>query len=185
MDCACTALKKSVRMHGALLANTAGFLGEGVGLLNKEEVLTEGYSRELADNTLVRDKQKKEVENRDNGIFKVAVTSRGGKLVDQHFGKATTFMIFAIEGQDCKFLETRSTKKYCNGGRGVDVEPLEKNETIKSISDCDAVLTMKIGSGAQKKLQEYGIDCVEYCYTIECGLKYLQMVGKQRNRYKI
>lgn len=185
MDCAFTALKKSVRMRGILLANTTGFKEGDVELLNEEEVFTDGHSRELADDTFVQDKQKKEVENRDNGKFKVAVTSRGGKLVDQHFGKATTFMIFEIEGQDCKFLETRSTKKYCNGGSGVGVEPLEKNETIKSISDCDAVLTMKIGSGAQKKLQEYGIDCVEYCYTIECGLKYLQMVGKQRDRYKI
>ncbi|AKB33582.1 NifB-domain protein, type 2 [Methanosarcina siciliae HI350] len=93
VDCACTALKKSVRMHGTLLANTTGFTEEDAGLLNKEDVLTEGYSGELADNTFVQDKQ--------------------------------------------------------------------------------------------KKLQEYGIDCVEYCYTIECGLKYLQMVGKQRNRYKI
>lgn len=178
MDCACTALKKSLRMHGTLLANATGFTGEDGGSLNKEKVLTEGYSRGLADNTL-QDKQKKEVENRDNGKFKVAVTSRGGKLVDQHFGQSTTFMIFEIEGQACKFLETRSTKKYCNGGSGVGVEPREKHETIKHISDCDAVLTMRIGPGAQKKLKEYGIDCVEYCYTIECGLKYLQIMRKQ------
>lgn len=131
----------------------------------------------------MQDKQKKETETRDETRdtrkFKVAVTSKGGKLVDQHFGKATDFMIFELEGQDCKFLETRPTKKYCNGGDGIGLDPREKYETIKSISDCDAVLTMKIGSGAQKKLEEYGIDCVEYCYTIECGLKYLQMLRRK------
>lgn len=75
MDCAFTALKKSVRMRGILLANTTGFKEGDVGLLNEEEVFTDGHSRELADDTFVQDKQKKEVENRDNGKFKVAVTS--------------------------------------------------------------------------------------------------------------
>lgn len=91
-------------------------------------------------------------------------------------------MIFELEGQDCKFLETRSIKKYCNGGNEFSEEHRGKNETIELISDCDAVLSMKIGPGAQKKLEERGIDCVEYCYTVECGLKYLQMMRKRKSK---
>lgn len=48
MDCACTAFKKSARMHGALQANTTVFLGEALGLFNED------YSRELADIRLCR-----------------------------------------------------------------------------------------------------------------------------------
>jgi len=43
---------------------------------------------------------------------------------------------------------------------------------------------MKIGLSAQKKLGEFGIDCVEYCYTIERGLKYLQTMRKQKTSEK-
>ena len=104
-----------------------------------------------------------EVEKQSSEKFKVAVTSTSGILVDQHFGQATDFMIFEINGEDYKFLETRSTKKYCNGGNKLNNGYRGKKEAIETISDCDAVLSMKIGLGAQKKLGEFGIECVEYC----------------------
>lgn len=126
-----------------------------------------------------------EVEKQSSEKFKVAVTSKSGKLVDQHFGQTTDFMIFEINGEDYKFLETRSTKKYCNGGNELNNQSHGKKEAIKTISDCDAVLSMKIGLGAQKKLGEFGIECVEYCYTVERGLKYLQTMRKQKQVKKI
>lgn len=125
------------------------------------------------------------VEKRGFENFKVAVTSKSGKLVDQHFGQTTDFIIFEINGEDYKFIETRSTKKYCNGGNELNNEYHGKKETIEIVSDCDAVLSMKIGLGAQKKLEEFGIECVEYCYTIERGLKYLQAMRKQKQVKKI
>lgn len=126
-----------------------------------------------------------EIEKRSSEKFKVAVTSTSGKLVDQHFGQTTDFMIFEINGEDYKFLETRSTKKYCNGGNELNNQSNGKKEAIETISDCDAVLSMKIGLGAQKKLGEFGIECIEYCYTVERGLKYLQTMRKQKQVKKI
>lgn len=126
-----------------------------------------------------------EVEKQSSEKFKVAVTSTSGKLVDQHFGQTTDFMIFEINGEDYKFLETRSTKKYCNGGNELNNQSHGKKEAIETISDCDAVLSMKIGLGAQKKLGKFGIECIEYSYTVERGLKYLQTMRKQKQVKKI
>lgn len=126
-----------------------------------------------------------EVEKQSSENLKVAVTSKSGKLVDQHFGQTTDFMIFEINGEDYKLLETRSIKKYCNEGNELNNEYHGKNGVIEMISDCDAVLTMKIGLGAQKKLGEFGIDCVEYCYTVERGLKYLRTMRKQKQVEKM
>lgn len=126
-----------------------------------------------------------EVKKQNSENFKVAVTSKSGKLVDQHFGQTTDFMIFEITDDDYKFLETRSTKKYCNGGNELNNEYHGKKEAIETISDCDTVLSMKIGLGAQKKLGEFGIECIEYCYTVERGLKYLQNMRKQKQVKKI
>lgn len=80
------------------------------------------------------------VEKQSSEKFKVAVTSKSGKLVDQNFGQTTDFMIFEINGEDYKFLETRSTKKYCNGGNKLNNEYHGKKEAIETISNCDAVL---------------------------------------------
>jgi len=126
--------------------------------------------------TILNEVAKKSSEN-----FKVAVTSKNGKLVDQHFGQTTDFMIFEINDEDYKFLETRSTKKYCNGGNELKNEYHRRKEAIETISDCDAVLSMKIGLGAQKKLGELGIDCIEYCHTVEKGLKYLQTMRSKKS----
>lgn len=90
-------------------------------------------------------------------------------------------MIFEVNGDDYKFLETLSTKRYCNGVKELNNEHHGK-KTIETIPDRCAVLSMKIGLGAQKKLEKYGIYCVEYCYTIERGLKYLQMIRKQKSK---
>jgi predicted Fe-Mo cluster-binding NifX family protein len=171
MDCECILLKNNKQIPEAFQANA-------IGLLN------EAYFGEFADYTPVQDKMNNR-EKQGSGNFKVAVTSKNGKLVDQHFGQTTDFMIFEINGEDYKFLETRSTKKYCNGGNELNNEYHGKKEAIETISDCDAVLSMKIGLGAQIKLGEFGIDCVEYCYTIERGLKYLQTMRRQKQVKKI
>lgn len=168
MDCECTALNTNIQILAGLGVNAI-------------DLLTEDHSGEFADLTSLQDK-KNEIANQDSERFKVAVTSKKGKLVDQHFGQTTDFMIFEVRDRDYKLLETRSTKKYCNGIDESDNERYGKNETVKTISDCDAVLSMKIGLGAQKKLEECGIDCVEYCYTIERGLKYLQTMRKQKSK---
>lgn len=102
--------------------------------------------------------------------YKIAVTSKYGKLVDQHFGHATEFSIFQGNGKEFQLLETRKTDQYCSGIVECDSEEGRKGAAIQAISDCDAVLTMRIGYQAQKRLLEQGIMSVEYCYTVEEGL---------------
>jgi len=111
-------------------------------------------------------------ESDDSRHYKIAVTSKHGKLVDQHFGHATELLIYEGQGKKFKLLETRKTNQYCLGINECDSEEGQKDAAIKAISDCDAVLTMRIGYHAQKKLEAKGIMSVEYCYTIEEGLDY-------------
>lgn len=104
--------------------------------------------------------------------YKIAVTSKYGKLIDQHFGHAAEFFIYEGSGQSFKFIERRKTNKYCLGMADCDAEQVRKDAVMKVIADCDAVLTMRIGYNAQQRLQDKGIMSVEHCYTIESGLSY-------------
>jgi nitrogen fixation protein NifB len=106
---------------------------------------------------------------------RVAVTSKKGKLVDLHFGHATEFFIYDITETGNHFIETRAANKYCNGISECDEEQSKLDAIIDVISDCDAVLTMRIGSHAETRLKARGIQSIEYWYTVERGLQLAQM----------
>jgi len=111
-------------------------------------------------------------EGSESKQYKIAVTSKHGKLVDQHFGHATALLIYQAKGKEFQLLETRKTAQYCSDKIECDSEEGQKEAAMQAISDCDAVLTMRIGYNGQKRLAAKGIMSVEYCYTIEEGLGY-------------
>jgi len=111
-------------------------------------------------------------DSKDSKEYKIAVTSKHGKLVDQHFGHATELLIYQGTGKKFQLIETRKTAQYCSSAAECDSEEGQKEAAIKAIRDCDAVLTMRIGYNGQKRLASEGIMSVEYCYTIEEGLGY-------------
>jgi len=104
-------------------------------------------------------------------LFRVAVTSKYEKLVDQHFGHAERFLIYETDGIRSNLLESRSAPKYCNGNEYCESEREFKQETIKKLTDCDAVVTMRIGSQAKERLLAQGILAVESCTEIREGLE--------------
>lgn len=106
------------------------------------------------------------------GGFKVAVTTKSNKLVDQHFGQAEEVYIYQVTNNRCELMETRRLEKYCLGSDECDSEDERREMILSVLSDCDAVLTMRIGYKLQKRLLKLGIMAVEYCYTVESGLYY-------------
>lgn len=104
--------------------------------------------------------------------YKIAVSSKHGQLVDLHFGQTETFLIYKWDNAEFKYIEDRKIEKYCQGVENCDDKNDMKNFTIEALSDCDAVLTMRIGFQAQNKLLQKGVVCVEYCDSITTGLIY-------------
>lgn len=88
----------------------------------------------------------------------VAVATKGGRLVNQHFGHAKEFQIFEVDGVDIKFVGHRKVDHYCQGGYG---EEATLDLIIKSISDCKAVLASKIGHCPQEELRKAGVEPFE------------------------
>lgn len=103
-------------------------------------------------------------------LYKVAVTSKHKKLVDLHYGHAEEFHIYEIDGLHTRFVETRATQRYCLGVMACDETEEIQNTVLQGIEDCDAVLTMRIGPDAQKRLRDHGIATVESCGSVEEGL---------------
>lgn len=120
------------------------------------------------------------VEVAQNKKYKIAVASKYGTLIDQHFGYASEFTIYEGDGQKFDLLETRRVNKYCSGTEECDSEETRRNSIIKFLQDCDAVLTMRIGYNAKEKLKKNGIESIETCDTVENGLIYaVKILNKQ------
>lgn len=105
----------------------------------------------------------------ETAVYKIAVASKNGTMVDQHFGHTNEFAIYQGNGQSFQLVGKSQVQKYCTGPE-CDAEESRRASTLKALQECDAVLTMRIGYHAKEKLLQKGIEVVESCDTVENGL---------------
>ncbi|MBK8176361.1 MAG: nitrogenase cofactor biosynthesis protein NifB [Rhodospirillales bacterium] len=96
----------------------------------------------------------------------VAVSSKGGGRVNQHFGHAKEFQIFEVSQSGSRFVGHRRVERYCGGGDGED-DVLEA--TIAALEGVSVVLTAKIGRCPRQRLDKAGIEV-----TDDYGLEYIE-----------
>jgi predicted Fe-Mo cluster-binding NifX family protein len=89
---------------------------------------------------------------------RIAVTTRDGKVVQEHFGHARHFHIVDLDDDGYRYLESRELRPLCPGEPGAShscqVEPGASHSVerfgpaLELLADCDAVVTAQIGPGA-------------------------------------
>ena len=88
----------------------------------------------------------------------IAVASKDGKEINQHFGHAERFLIFDIENGDAKLVDERKVERYCS----FDPEHPLRGHLIKGIFDalsgCRAVVTAQIGEHPKGELEKLGVE---------------------------
>jgi nitrogen fixation protein NifB len=95
----------------------------------------------------------------------IAVATKGGGVVNQHFGHADEFWIYEGGKNWARLVGTRSVQRYCQGPSDCAEDEPVLDRTIRLLSDCAAVLCSKIGNGPREALAAAGIDAVE-CYDL-------------------
>ena len=95
----------------------------------------------------------------DNAVYRVALASTDNRYVDQHFGRAESFLIVDVDSKgQYEEIEQRFVNPVCNGGSH-DSEKLKRG--VEALLDCNFVLAAKIGGGASYELKEHGIASFE------------------------
>ena len=89
--------------------------------------------------------------------YRVAVASKAGAVIDEHFGHAKLFHIYQVDSAFIRRLETRNVDHYCLGGQG-DRSALTK--ILDAIEDCDAVFVARVGDGPAEKLRKRHVEPV-------------------------
>ena len=100
----------------------------------------------------------------NNPKILIAVATKGGGLVNQHFGHAKEFQVYEVDGNEVRFVSHRKIDQYCQGGYS---EAATADNIMKAIADCKAVLVSKIGNCPKEKLEAAGIQTVEAYDVIE------------------
>ncbi|WP_244500562.1 nitrogenase cofactor biosynthesis protein NifB [Methyloceanibacter methanicus] len=93
----------------------------------------------------------------------VAVATKGGGRINEHFGHAKEFQVYELSTEGAKFVGHRRVDLYCQGGYGEE-DALET--VIRAIQDCTAVFVSKIGGCPKNDLIKAGIDPVDQ-YALE------------------
>lgn len=105
--------------------------------------------------------------------FLVAVASKDGKIINQHFGHAERFLIYKAGSEKIEFVEERPVNQYCLGMETYD-HPFEEDrfmDVVNVIEDCRFVLASKIGPTPETRLRRFGISPVMMYDFIEDGIQ--------------
>jgi nitrogen fixation protein NifB len=84
----------------------------------------------------------------------VAVATKGGGRINQHFGHAKEFQVYEVTGGEVGFIGHRKVDDYCKGGWGDDAV---LDGVIAALEGIDVVLCSKIGDCPKESLEKAGI----------------------------
>ncbi len=88
---------------------------------------------------------------------RVAVATRSGGLVDQHFGHARELLVYDVARDGARLVGRRVVEQYCVGGDGDD-DVLAA--ALRALADCRAVLVAKVGHCPRGQLAAAGVEPV-------------------------
>ncbi|WP_220495559.1 nitrogenase cofactor biosynthesis protein NifB [Oceanospirillum sediminis] len=88
----------------------------------------------------------------------MAVASKGGGLVNQHFGHATEFLIYEASPQGVRFVGHRSVDKpYCENSSSCGDGDSVLQTILSKLKDCEMLLCSKVGYEPWSALEDAGI----------------------------
>jgi nitrogen fixation protein NifB len=86
---------------------------------------------------------------------RIAVATRQGGLVDQHFGHAREFLVYDVDRSGARLVGRRAVDASCSGGEGDD-DALAA--ALRALAGCRAVLVARVGRCPAGQLAAAGLE---------------------------
>lgn len=87
----------------------------------------------------------------------MAVATKGGGVINEHFGHAAEFLIYEASGNGVRFIGHRKTTPYCEGGDTCGDGESALDQTLRVLKGCEVVLCSKVGYEPWQPLEAAGI----------------------------
>ncbi len=88
----------------------------------------------------------------------IAVASKDGKEINQHFGHAERFLIYDVENGDATLVDERAVERYCSFDPEHPLRGHLLKNIIAALSGCRAVVTAQMGEHPKGELQKLGVE---------------------------
>jgi predicted Fe-Mo cluster-binding NifX family protein len=92
----------------------------------------------------------------------IAVVSKDGMHVDDHFGQAERFLIYGIEGDKQTLLRVENVQKLSENDPDHAFNPDRFSPILDALDGCERVYCTKIGEKPAAELRKAGIHPVVY-----------------------
>ncbi|BBI99360.1 FeMo cofactor biosynthesis protein NifB [Ferrigenium kumadai] len=87
----------------------------------------------------------------------MAVATKGGGIINEHFGHAGEFLIYEASSSGVRFIGHRKTIPYCEGGDTCGDGESALDKTLRVLVGCEVVLCSKVGYEPWGPLEAAGI----------------------------
>jgi len=88
----------------------------------------------------------------------LAVASRDGKEINEHFGQAQRFLIYEVSGEEVALVGEKAVERYCSDDPDHGLRKPVLENIAGALEGCRAVLCAQIGPAPQMELERLGID---------------------------
>lgn len=102
--------------------------------------------------------------------MRIAVASRSGTEVDQHFGHAERFFIYEFNQGKPQQVAEVAVEKYCSYVPEHPFRHPQFNAIVEALAGCRAVVTAMIGDYPRQELAKAGLTHVAATGPIEAAL---------------
>lgn len=88
---------------------------------------------------------------------RIAVCSRNGIAVDEHFGRANSFYVYDVGRNTIGLAAIRLTERYCDGTCENEMNEDRLRRIYRVLDDCRVLFTEMIGPGPRLWLEQQGL----------------------------
>ncbi|MBV5338345.1 MAG: dinitrogenase iron-molybdenum cofactor biosynthesis protein [Deltaproteobacteria bacterium] len=88
----------------------------------------------------------------------IAVASKDGKEINQHFGHAERFLIYNVEADGAKLIDERVVERYCSYHPEHPLRGRLLNGICAALAGCRAVVIAQIGEHPKGELERLGVE---------------------------
>jgi predicted Fe-Mo cluster-binding NifX family protein len=88
----------------------------------------------------------------------IAVASKDGRDINQHFGHAERFLIYDVENGDARLVEERTVERYCSFDPEHPLRGHLLRDIVQALAGCRAVVTAQMGEHPKSELEKLGVE---------------------------
>lgn len=88
----------------------------------------------------------------------IAVASKDGREINQHFGHAERFLIYDVGDGDARLVDEKKVERYCSFDPQHPLRGHVLKEIAEALAGCRAVVSAQIGEHPQGELEKLGIE---------------------------